>query len=81
MRMVTALNVKEGLKGDYMCKSKYKNVNPSTLYLLRSVSALVEKSKSDFSFFKPALDLDVSTIRRYIISPSCCYCPPASAIR
>ena len=64
-----------------MCKSKYKNINPSTLFLLRSVSALVEKSKSDFSYFESSLDLDIATTKRYLVSPSCCYCPPASAMR
>ena len=63
-----------------MCKSKYKNINPSTLYLLRSVSALVEKSKHDLAYFEPSLDLDIATIKRYLVSPSCCYCPPASAM-
>lgn len=64
-----------------MCKSKYKNNNPSTMYLLRSVSALVEKSKSDLSFFNPSLDLEIAITRRYLVAPSCCYCPSASAIR
>ena len=58
-----------------MCKSKYKNINPSTLYLLRAVHSLVEKSNSDLSFFQPALDLDIATITRYLVVSRFVHCP------
>lgn len=61
-----------------MCKSRYKNSSASTLYLLRAVDNMVQKSFSDLSFFNPSLDLEISVHNRYHVSPSWAYCPVGS---
>jgi len=58
-----------------MCKSKYKNNNPSTLYLLREVDKMVTKCKENLNFFEPSLNLEIAITRRYLISTSWGYCP------
>ena len=56
-------------KEEKMCKSKYKNNNPSTLYLLRGVIKMVAKYKKNINFVKNAMKLEIAINKRYLISP------------
>lgn len=58
-----------------MCKSKYKNENPSTLYLLREITKMVDKCKENIDFLEHSMDLEIAAHKRYLISPSWGYCP------